>query len=280
MQFYADVLGLPDTAFTILRDLIHERTGLFYDNGKRDILVDKLSPRVIECGLESFLDYYYLLKYDASAEAEWARLMDALSVGETYFWREVDQVQALVNAIVPAHFAESDAPLRIWSAACASGEEPLSIAIALNEAGWWQRGAPIHICASDGSQAAIARARQGIYRRRSFRSLPEALWQKYFLPEGEETWRVRPEMHEKVNWRVANLMDHVQVAPLANVSVIFCRNAFIYFSEAAVRETAQWFYERMRRPGYLFVGYAESLLKLETKFELEDIEGAFVYVKS
>src|ERR1044071_247743 len=149
MTFYSETLGLSGSAFVLLRDLIHERTGLFYDNGKSDLLIDKLAPLVIERGFSSFLDYYYLLKYDAEADEEWKRVADALSVQETFFWREVDQVRAVVEHLVPEYFsATRPQPLRIWSAACATGEEPLSIAMALAEAGWFER-APIEIYATD-----------------------------------------------------------------------------------------------------------------------------------
>src|SRR4051794_13880398 len=100
MTFFAESLGLSGSAFTLLRDLIHERTGLFYDNGKSDLLSDKLSPLVVERGFSSFLDYYYLLKYDAEADREWKRVIDALSVQETFFWREADQVRAVVDVLV------------------------------------------------------------------------------------------------------------------------------------------------------------------------------------
>ena len=83
MPSYAETLGLSDSAFTLLRDLIHERTGIFYDDSKSDLLTDKLSPLVIERGFGSFLDYYYLLKYDSQGEAEWKRVIDVLSVQET-----------------------------------------------------------------------------------------------------------------------------------------------------------------------------------------------------
>src|ERR671921_2737129 len=129
-------LGVTGGADRLLRDLIHERTGLFFDNGKGDILADKLSPLVIERGFTSLLDYYYLLKYDEAAQDEWLSVMNALSVPETYFWRELDQVRALVEWVVPRWFdAPGAGPLKIWSAACATGEEPLTIAMALEEAG-------------------------------------------------------------------------------------------------------------------------------------------------
>ena len=278
MTFYADTLGLSGSAFTLLRDLIHERVGLFYDNGKSDLLTDKLSPLVVERGFNSFLDYYYLLKYDAGAEQEWKRVMDALSVQETFFWREMDQVRALVNVIVPQYFSSPGVkPLRIWSAACATGEEPLSIAMALNEEGWFDR-APIEIYASDASEAAIGRARRGIYRERSFRSLPPKLREKYFS-EVQGGWRIAPGLHAKVRWANANLMDERDVAEFANASVIFCRNVFIYFSDEAIKKTVQMFAERMAEPGYLFVAASESLLRLTTRVQFREIGGAFVYVK-
>lgn len=278
MQFYADTLGLSASAFTLLRDLIHERTGLFYDNGKSDLLTDKLSPLVVERGFTSFLDYYYLLKYDVDADEEWKRVADALSVQETFFWREIDQVNAVVDHIVPAYFAMPRAqPLKIWSAACATGEEPLSIAMALAEKGWFAR-APIEIYATDASRAAIARARNGLYRERSFRSLPPSLRAKYFREE-QASWRVVPELHTKIKWAMANLRAEADVALLATASIIFCRNVFIYFSEAAIRQTVQLFAERMPVPGYLFVAASESLLRLTTGFQFQEIGNAFVYVK-
>lgn len=278
MPFYTESLGLSVSAFTLLRDLIHEHTGLFYDNGKSELLTDKLSPLVLERGFGSFLDYYYFLKYDAGAAQEWKRVMNALSVQETYFWREMDQVKALVEVIVPQYFAAPKSqPLRIWSAACASGEEPLSIAMALNEAGWFARGA-IEIYASDASPSALERARQGLYRERSFRNLPAPLRDKYFSPE-EGGWRAAGDLHGRIKWANVNLMDEQSVAIFAAASVIFCRNVFIYFSEQAIRKTVAQFAQRMTRPGYLFVAASESLLKLTTQFQFQEIGGAFVYVK-
>jgi chemotaxis protein methyltransferase CheR len=264
----------------LLRDLIHERTGLYFDNGKGDILTDKLSPLVIERGFTSLLDYYYLLKYDESAQDEWRSVMNALSVPETYFWREMDQVRALVETIVPKWFAARDAgPLRIWSAACATGEEPLTIAMALSEAGWLGR-VPIEIRASDASTSAVEKARRGVYRERSFRNLPAELRAKYFTQEGEtKTWRVDARLHAGVEWGVVNLMDESEVAPRASANVIFCRNVFIYFSDQTIGRTVRTFAAHIRPPGYLCVAASESLLRISEDFELQEIGDAFVYVR-
>jgi len=278
MPFNADTLGLSDNAFALLRDLIHERTGLFYENGKSELLTDKLSPLVVERGFNSFLDYYYFLKYDPESDQEWKRVINALSVQETFFWREADQVRAMVDVLVPRYFSGNRArPLRIWSAACATGEEPLTLDMALNEEGWFDRAA-IEIYASDASAAAVDRARQGVYRERSFRNLPPRLRERYFSEE-RNGWRVRPELHSRVKWATANLVKESDVAMLATAAIIFCRNVFIYFSDNTIRKTVKLFARHMPAPGYLFVAASESLLRLTTEFHFQEIGGAFVYVK-
>jgi chemotaxis protein methyltransferase CheR len=162
---------------------------------------------------------------------------------------------------------------------CATGEEPLTIAMALDEAGWLGR-APIEIRASDASTAAIEKARRGVYRERSFRNLPAHLRDKYFTQEGAtKTWRVDANLHAAVEWRVVNLMKEAEVAPLAAAHVIFCRNVFIYFSDETIRKTVRSFAGYIRPPGYLFVAAAESLLKLSSDFELQEVGKAFVYVR-
>jgi chemotaxis protein methyltransferase CheR len=280
MGFKADVLGLPQGAGVLLRDLIHERTGVFFDNGKADLLADKISPLLIERGFSSFLDYYYLLKYDETAQHEWRKVMDTISVPETYFWREMDQVHALVDIILPQWIQrEGSATFKIWSAACATGEEPLTIALALNEAGWFAR-LPIEIYASDGSSRAIAKARAGRYRERSFRTLAPNLRDKYFVQEDQTSWRVDPGLQRRIHWQVANLRDKSDVARLAGVHAVFCRNVFIYFSDPAVSQTLDTFAASICPPGYLFVATSESLLRLTNKFVLEEIGNAFVYLKN
>jgi chemotaxis protein methyltransferase CheR len=280
MTFEPENLGLRSTGLPLLRDLIHERTGLFYDNGRYEALSDRLAPLVIGRGFRSFLDFYYLLKYDEGAStAEWRNVMDALSVQETYFWREIDQIHGLSGKVLPELIRGRDEwPLRIWSVPCATGEEPLTIAMVLNEAGWFDR-MPIEIRASDGSSAAIGRARAGRYRNRAFRALPDALREKYFVQEGDASVPV-PELQARVtSWSVVNLMAPGEIAPYARSPVIFCRNAFIYFSPLSVKLVVNTLADLMPVPAYLFVGASESLLSATDRFMLEDLDRAFVYVK-
>lgn len=265
---------VPDAVPRLLRDLVHERTGLYFEADRLDTMMDKLQPRAAAHGFGSFLDYYYLLKYEEDGVEEWRRVMDAFSVPETYFWREYDQIRVLVEVVVPEWFHRSRQPLRIWSAACATGEEPYTIAMALEEAGWG--GHPIEIHASDASESALAKARAASYRERSFRSLPPDLRHKYFHANGDGA-RLDRRIADRVTFRWANLMNPADYDDLQSLQVIFCRNVFIYFSADSIRRVVTAFSERIDPRGQLFIGASESLLKLTDAFELHDLRGAFVY---
>ena len=279
MQYRADTLGLSGSVTTILRDLIHEELGLMYEPHQFDQLADRLAPLVVARGLASFMDYYYLLKYSADRN-EWLKVIDALAVQETYFWREIDQLRAVVSSVVPELVkALRGTPLRIWSVPCATGEEPLTIAMLLAEGGWFER-APIEVLASDASPRAVERARLCQYTQRAFRNLPPGLREKYFVQQQEHVWQVVPALHRRVSFDVVNLMAEEQVSRHASAPVIFCRNVFIYFSDRSIRRALGVFERVMPSPGYLCVAASESLLRRTAVFELQEIAGAFMYVKT
>jgi chemotaxis protein methyltransferase CheR len=277
MQYRAESLGLAGHVTKLLMDLIHEHLGLHYKPADADQLGDRLAPLVVGRGLASFMDYYYVLKYTPGPD-DWLHVMDALTVQETYLWREIDQLRAVVDCLVPALVTASrGVPVRIWSSACASGEEPLTVAMLLEEAGWFDR-APIEIVASDASPAAIARARQGDYTQRSFRNLPPSFREKYFVAH-EKHWTVVPELRRRVSYDLVNLVAEEQVSRYASAPVILCRNVFIYFSDQSIQKTLSLFERSMPSPSYLCVGVSESLLRRTSTFDLQEIGGAFVYVK-
>jgi chemotaxis protein methyltransferase CheR len=271
--------ALTDSAFVLLRDAIVQRTGILFDDPKRGVMADKLSELVAANGLTSFLDYYYLLRYDENADAHWAALLDRLSVPETFFWRQSEQIEAVASVIAPSHFATYPGkPLRIWSAACCTGEEPISLAIALAERGLLAEQS-VEIMATDGSRAMIDRARRGSYGSRSFRHLPPDLKARYFEPDGDERWQPIAPIRRAIRWGVANLAQPAEIKPYATAEVIFCRNVFIYFSDEAIRSTVRVFSEYMSPEGFLFVGASESLTRLGVDLELAEVGGAFTYVK-
>ncbi len=268
---------LGSRALALLRDLISDRLGIYYEDKKRALLAERLAPLLAERGIDSYLDYYYLLKYDRQqGEEEWHRVAEALTVGETYFWREVDAILAAASHLVPdwqrAHPGEL---IRIWSAGCATGEEPYSLAIALLEAGAYRRG-PIEIIGSDVNRRALDRARRGVYRARSLRMLPSSLCERYFQPQGAE-WALREDVRSLVRFVHLNLLDEQAMAHMRGFHLIFCRNVFIYFSPQNVRRVVMDFYRSLRPEGYLCVGVAESLLALDVPFDLVEVANAFFY---
>jgi len=269
-------LLIPAGIQPLLRDVIHERTGIYFDESRFDVLIEKIEPLATARECYSLLDYYYLLKYEENGVEDWAQVMDALSVQETYFWREMGQVRLLVDVLVPEWFKKTSMPLQIWSAACASGEEAYSILIALLEAGW--EGYPIEIRGSDASPAALEKCKAATYREKAFRCFPPALKSKYFTPAGNE-WKLKPEIARRVSFQRANLLATDEISSLARAQVIFCRNVFIYFSPHAIRQTVAAFASRMPSHGHLFVGASESLLRLTADFELKEMGDAFVYVR-
>jgi chemotaxis protein methyltransferase CheR len=276
MRYRVDSLGLSGGVTKVLRDLIHQRLGLFYDAAQFDHVADRLGPLVVARGLGSFMDYYYFLKYSED-HTEWANVMDALAVHETYFWREIDQLRAVVEVVVPELARQGPNALRIWSVPCATGEEPLTLAMLLEEAGWFER-LRIELIASDASPDAIARAKQGRYGQRSFRNLPPAMQERYFVRH-ENQWAVVPELQQRISYDIVNLVAEEQVSRHASAPIVVCRNVFIYFSEESIRRTIAVFERAMPVPGYLCVGASESLLRRTVAFELQDIGGAFIYVK-
>lgn len=277
MKFFQESLDFPGNSFQLLRDIIKENIGIYYDESKKDILADKLTPLALERGFSNFLDYYYFLKYDPEGKDEWDKISDALSVQETYFFRELDQLKTLVDVIVPTLYEEGERYLKIWSAGCATGEEPLSIAILLNERKWFEK-MDIRIYASDISISALEKAKRGIYKERSIRNLSAEYINKYFTKE-ENGFRINSEIHKKIIWKRANLVKEEEIRDLAKSNIIFCRNVFIYFDDSTIQKVIKVFEENMENPGYLFVGVSESLIRFNHSFNLEIIGGAFVYVK-
>jgi chemotaxis protein methyltransferase CheR len=265
-------LPLSPQVFAILSALIEENTGLHYDLQERELLAERVSGRATERGFESLLDYYYFLRYDADADAELALLAEALVVHETYFFRELAPLQVLVSEVVPGLLKRGIKP-RIWCAACATGEEPLTMAMLLEEAGLLEQ---VTLVASDISARALAHAQAGIFRRRSLRSLPKGVVGRWL--EGDENgMRVAPQIARAIDWRRINLVDERDSSELDPFDVIICRNVLIYFRDQTIEKVVDRLWHKLRPEGLLLVGASESLLRFKVSFACEEQRGAFFY---
>jgi chemotaxis protein methyltransferase CheR len=264
----------------LLRDLISERLGLSLDDDRGiRLIINKLSIRVKHRQCKSFLEYYKLLMKDCPAtNEEWRMIMAVLAKSKSSFWRQTEVMRNLVDVALPQLLSLSPAtPLRIWSAGCATGEEPLAIAMALTEGDWFER-APIEIFASDSSCAAIESAMRGVYSEEKIRGLDVKLRDRYFTRK-QNGWQVVPELQKLIQWRVANIMLHNEVSDLAQSHIIFCRNVFIYFTTHAICKTLQLFGRLMPAGAYLFSDGGEfftSLVAQSSFFEPLTIGGSYV----
>jgi chemotaxis protein methyltransferase CheR len=255
----------------LLRDLILERTGLFF----RDVwglktLATQLKPLVEKSGCPSFAEYYRLLSNGKkAASGEWLNLIAALTNNTSSFYRHTQRARILAEILIPRLLSEKQVnTLRIWSAACSTGEEPVSVAVALNEAGWFDR-LSIRIDASDASFEAIDRARQGIYDERRMGTFAPGLRDRYFAPTGDG-WQIDPDLHGNIRWSVANLVNEDEIAGLAAADIVFCRNVFIYFSDSAIDRTLRLFGKYMPPGGYLFTDQGDYFTSLVTGTDLFD----------
>ncbi len=272
-------LELPDDVFRLLRDQIYKRTGMWFADNSKYLLQKRLSPRARELNFDSFQKYFYFLQYDPRAETEFDQIYDLVTTNETYFFREPAQLAAFVEEIIPDVLSQKPVKkVRIWSAGCSSGEDPYSLAMLLQEAGWFDKAA-FEIFASDINQQVLQKARRGQYRDSAFRSTEASLREKYFVREADGSWKVKDEVRNRVSFGRLNLYDEARVSLLGHLDIIFCRNVIIYFDDASKRVVVTNFYNRLIDGGYLLLGHSESLISLSTQFKLRHLKNDMVYQK-
>jgi chemotaxis protein methyltransferase CheR len=270
------VWAIGSTEFRLFRELIHRHTGIWLRDGKQMMLASRLSRRLRALGLPSFADYYRQVEGLREGDPELGELINCVTTNKTSFFREPHHFQFLADRVVPEAMAaarntrrEGDAAahagIRIWSAACSTGEEPYSIAMTLLEAQqrwhWPVSVSSIGIIASDIDTSVLSRAAGGIYSGDEIEGIDTALLKKYFLRGKDEMAgkvRVRKSLAATMKFERINLMD--QAWPLSGVfDAIFFRNALIYFQQ----ETQDLFLRRMLRylrpGGYLFLGHSEHI---------------------
>lgn len=274
-----EIIPLSDDVFRLLRDLIKEYCGMYFDDNSKYILEKRLSKRVKSHHLNDFRDYYRLLLYDKRREEELSFIVDVLTVNETYFFREMSQLKTLSEEILPElkNTNRDTKKIRIWSAGCSTGEEPYTIAMMVLEQGlFW--GWDVEILGSDINQRVLQHARRGIYRKNSFRTTEEHYMEKYFINENS-LYKINDNVRRLVNFSCLNLLDPFKVKFVGEMDVILCRNVLIYFDQEARKKVIKGFHERLMEGRYLLLGHAESLMNISTAFTLKHFKHDMVYQK-
>ena len=266
---------LDDDEFTTLAELLLERTGLLFPVQKRRELEAKLVNHLRETPSVERDDFIERLK---ASDVELQSLVNHLTIGESYFFRNRPHFSALTSEIIPELIAANAASrkLRIWSAGCATGEEPYSLAIMLDESFPELKRWDVRIMATDINTSFLERARAGVYTRWSFRGVEERIVQKYFRPEGSTHFKLAPEIARAVEFGWLNLSR----TPLAGrvlpepFDLVICRNVLIYFTFELANRVVQSLAETLKPDGFLIVGHAESFPVLR---ELESVYSHATY---
>jgi chemotaxis protein methyltransferase CheR len=246
-------------AFEYIINLIYQRCGIRLHEGKQELIRARLGKRIRHHGFHSLPDYCDFLQHSAD-EDEMTQVVDALTTNFTHFLREEDHFKFLVNQALPSLGLGSQKRFKVWSAACATGEEPYSIGFYLSEffpptAGWdWS------ILATDISTKALNKAMQGVYPDDKMDSLPKDWLRKYFK-KGVNAWsgycKVKPVVAERISFRQLNLLGSMDIND--SFAVIFCRNVMIYFDRPTQEKLVRQLTRFLVPNGYLLVGHAESL---------------------
>jgi len=272
--------------FRSLRDFIYGKSGIFFSESKQYFLENRLSKRIAELKLRSYGDYLSLLQGGQGSQgaAELKQLFVEITTNETSFWRNPPQIEAFQRIVLPDAVslvkARGANRLRIWSAACSSGEEPYTLAMICAEArDTLLMGMQVEIVATDISEKVLAMAREGVYGSYTLRNLTPVQVKQHFLPLGQDTFQVKPELKQLITFKNFNLVDYAGYRSLGTFDVIFCRNVLIYFDEAVKGKVIKGFHEVLQPKAFLLVGHSESIHSFNVGFELLHFSKAMGYRK-
>lgn len=276
-------MAISDKDFELLRDFIYNICGMYFHATKKYFLESRLARRMEATGTRTHQEYYQLLKSPRGTE-ELKFLMDEITTNETYFFRNVPQLNALENKFLPEIVEIKNKmgfrKLRIWSAASSSGEEAYTMAMILQEKrATLLKDWIIEIVGTDINETVIAQAKEGVYNAYSVRNIPENYKKKYIREEGAGRFVLSPEVKKFVTFNKLNLYDDNKMIFMKTFDIIFCANVLIYFDTASKSKVVQHFYNNLQPYGYFFVGQSESLHGVNDKFKTVHFPGGFTYKK-
>jgi chemotaxis protein methyltransferase CheR len=256
------VPALTTEEFRLFQQHVRKEAGIHLSDAKRPLLVGRLARRLRELGIGSFREYFGRVTADP---AEGVRLLDLLSTNQTSFFREPAQFEFLERHLLPEIRQQAQAGtrprrLRVWSAACSTGEEPFSLAMVLLDAFPPGSGWDLEILASDVSTRVLERGREAVFPLEKAAEIPDR-YLKAFMLKGrrsqEGKLKAGPELRSLVRFERLNLNAET---PLPGpFDLIFCRNVLIYFAKEEKRRVLLRLFAQLAPEGCLFLGHAESL---------------------
>ena len=256
----------------VISEYIEEISGISLDNTKAYLIENRLSNLMDELQCVSYSELYYKVKSDATKTIQ-RKIIDAITTKETLFFRDMYPFELLQHKILPDLVdnkkAKSSNPspidIRIWSAACSTGQEVYSIALTLNELLPDMEGYNIKLLGTDISDEAITRASYGKYNKFEVeRGLSKQRLQKYFIAD-ENSWRINDEIRAMAGFKRHNLMD--SLTGLGVWDIVLCRNVAIYFNMEDRKKLFQKIANVLKPDGYLIIGASEYLTGICPRFE-------------
>lgn len=266
--------GISTATLSFFADLLERETGNTLDASKSYLIVGRLTP------LARKLGYASLEKFAEAAGKPMGRdvreaIVDQLTTHETSFFRDIRPFERLGESILPT--LDLSRPVKIWSAACSTGQEAYSIAMLLKEQAVKHPRLRFEIVGTDISKETVERAKAGVYNEFEIkRGLSDERQRKYFTADGPREWRVNDDLRRTVQFRVDNILE--PSVPRASQDLIFCRYVLIYLERDVKRRALDQITQRFRIPhGRLFLGASESTLGLSEDFEWSRAEGSGVF---
>lgn len=274
---------MADETFRQLRSYIYDLTGIYFQDNKKYLLEGRLGRRLQLLGIPTFEEYLQLVKHGPRRHDELQYLFEAVTINETFFFRNEPQFEALEKVLVPDLIERKQSAgttrLRVWSAASSSGEEAYTVAmIYLERLKPKYPGLEIEILGTDINRAVIDMARRGVYRAYSVRNMPKLYLEKYFQQE-DQRYVLNEQVRRYVRFEHLNLMDRLAIRQLQPFDIIFCCNVLIYFDQKSKAQVVSTLYDSMTRGGYLFIGYAETLHGISSAFKLINFPKTVAYKK-
>ena len=259
-------LALSNDEFEFISGLLKQRSGLALTQDKGYLIDTRLGPIAKAHGMADVRELIGKLRTNPNAPIVY-QVVESMTTNESMFFRDTKPFDQLTKVILPAMKEAGKRSIRIWSAACSTGQEAYSMAMVLKEEAAKYAGLQVEIYATDLAEKVVQRAREGIYSQFEIqRGLPINLLMKYFVQRPNNNWEINAELKGRVKFTTGNLLQ--PYGALGKFDIIFCRNVLIYFDEKTKSDVLDRMAQILNPPGYLFLGGSESTHGLTTKFKI------------
>ena len=274
-------ITMSEVQFEKLRKIIYDRSGIHFQDSKKYVLESRLTRRLEELKFDDFDQYLMYLTAGPYQSDEFQEMFNRITINETSFFRNEPQLQTFEERILPELLEARNATktLRLWSAACSSGEEPYTLAMQIHRSlGVRLSDWKIEILGTDISEKVLNIARSGRYHHYAVRSTNQAVLSRYFKQD-DNYYQLAPEIMSMVHFEKLNLKDVFAARRFGTFDLIMCRNVMIYFDDDMKTDVIKTFHNQLADDGTLYIGHSETLRNLETGFVQMELPHAFAYRK-